>query len=62
MGDTSAGDLPKTFLLALLSLRLLRSQKLFGAIWFGAAIVSLNVDHLREIAEECIKDEGFTPA
>lgn len=41
-------------------------KHLFGAIWppdlNGSAVVELSVDHLRKVAEEYIRDEGYDPA
>lgn len=41
-------------------------KHLFGAFWppdlNGSSVVELSVDHLREIAEEYIRDEGYEPA
>lgn len=41
-------------------------KQLFGAIWppnsNGSAVVELNVDRLRKITEEYIRDEGYDPA
>lgn len=57
-------DHPKTSLLALLPpwARLLISQTITIQSNPACRLEWLSVDHLREIAEECIRDEDFAPA